>query len=150
MWQAIHPREEPGNWFEKKEEGQRDLKPFRRNEAGMYWNSDDLYDTVDLGYTYPYLPKKCRSQDGTVKNLDKQQLDALKKEINDSYGSCRRCEQKAAATTVRSEPLTLEDALKSAPLSNIKDQIPLEADHEHACKDQLNVDDYLVNIKYER
>ncbi|MCJ1461686.1 hypothetical protein MMC07_000284 [Pseudocyphellaria aurata] len=151
MWQAIHPREnDPSNWFAKQEDGRRDLKPFRKNKDGVYWNSDDVYDTANLGYTYPTLPKKRRSQDAKFNDLDDEQLNALKKKINESYGSTRRCEQKAAETKVRSEPLTLEDALRSVPLSKIKAQIPLNADNEHEPKDQLDVNDYLVNIKYER
>lgn len=146
IWQAIHPKEEARRyWFERPEDGRKELRPFRKDKAGTYWNSDDVYDTTKLGYTYSDLPKKRGSQDGTGSDLDDQQLNAIKKKINEVYGATRDCQQKAALTEVRPELLTLEAALTTTPPAKIKAQVP-NGDEQ----DRLDVNDYLVNIKYER
>lgn len=146
IWQAIHPKKAaPQYWFENPEDGRKELKPFRKDEAGTYWNSDDVYDTTKLGYTYSDLPMKRGSQDGTGSDLDEQQLNAIKTRINKVYGATRSCQQKAALTEVRPELLTLEAALTTAPPAKIKAQVP--KDYE---EDRLDVNDYLVNIIFER
>ena len=146
IWQAIHPKEQnPKHWFKSPKDGRKELKPFRKDKAGTYWNSDDVYDTTKLGYTYSDLPKKRRSQDGTSSDLDDQQLNEIKKTINKVYGATRSCEQKAASTDVRHEVLTPQAAFINAPSAKINVQVP-----EVNKQDRLDVNDYLVNIIYER
>lgn len=146
IWQAIHPKEKAERyWFRYPEDARKELKPFRKDEAGTYWNSDDVYDTTKLGYTYSDLPKSRGSQDGTGSDLDDQQLSDLKTRCNQAYGATRSCQQKAAVTEVRPEVLTLEAALATAPPAKIEAQIPKGYE-----EDRLGVYDYLVNVKYER
>ncbi|MCJ1424292.1 hypothetical protein MMC29_002179 [Sticta canariensis] len=147
IWQAIHPKEQsPEYWFASSEDARKDLKPFRKDKAGTYWNSDDVYDTTKLGYTYSDLPRKRRSHDGTGCNLDDKQLNALKTRINELYGATRSCQQIAALTKVRPGILTLKAACTAAPRAKkIKAQVPKGYE-----KDRIDDYDYLANIKYER
>ena len=147
IWQACHPRTDQYHWFQHEEDGTKDLKPFRRNKAGDYWNSDDVYDTTKLGYTYPDLLKiHPRGYHG-------DRLQDLKKSINKLYGATRRAEQKAAATPVRSEPIAFEKVPgagpEAGPLPKVQAQVPDETLAE-ADKPRIESNDYIVNIKYER
>lgn len=143
IWQAIHPRTEPNHWFKNEADGQKDLKPFRRNKAGDYWKSDDVYDTTKLGYTYPDLLKIHPS------GGHGDPLRDLIEGVNKLYGATRRAAQKAIVTGVRFDTLSLEEAVKAGPLPKVQAQVP-HATLAEADKPCIKSDDYIVNIKYER
>ncbi|KAL2039327.1 hypothetical protein N7G274_007995 [Stereocaulon virgatum] len=151
IWQTLHPKSEnKKNWFDDKARAQEGLLPFRKNEDGEYWNSDDVYETADLGYTYSILPKK---RDAAGKVVLDRPLDELKKELNELYGATRRAEQKAAVTGVQPEPLKVADALQFNTIAKIQAQIintNTGTPEAPKVEDQLDVYDYIANVKYER
>ena len=151
IWQTLHPKgENKKNWFADKARAQEDLLPFRKNEDGEYWNSDDVYETADLGYTYSILPKK---RDAAGKVVLDRPLKELNKELNDLYGATRRAEQKAAVTGVQPEPLKVADALQFNTIAKVQVQIfdtTTTTPEAPKVEDQLNVYDYIASVKYER
>lgn len=149
LWQKLHP----GKWFSDKNRAAEALKPFRKNEVGEYWTSNEIYETADLGYTYPILPKKSVIQNGqSIVVLDRT-TEELNEEINGLYGSTRRAEQKAALTDERTETITVEDALRATEPVKVQAQIAekfARLPDEPKVEDHLGVPDYVVALKYER
>ncbi|KAK0707120.1 hypothetical protein B0T26DRAFT_876116 [Lasiosphaeria miniovina] len=150
IWQTLHtdtwfdgtsPRDEdPGSFYIKK--GHKDtpddeLRPFRKNEQGEYWTSTDCKDVAALGYTYPLLEKwKYVDADGNYARA--VHLAALNKELNETYNSARAAAIKAEVSPSGTAPL---------PLPNIFAKIDAK---ELNIDDQLVVNDYAVNVIYEK
>lgn len=152
LWQTLHPREDPRNWFTNDKIARRGLQPFRNNEKGDYWTSNDVYETATLGYTYTDLPKRRFTQDNVTSVILDRPLENLKEELNKLYNSTRRAEQKAAVTEVRPEPLNIAEALAVEPTAKVQTQISeisVSIDAPKA-EDKLEVFDYIFSAKYER
>lgn len=128
------------------------MKPFRNNDKGDYWTSNDVYETATLGYTYTDLPKRRFTQDGVTSVILDRPLEELKEELNKLYNSTRRAEQKAAMTGVRPEPLNIAEALAVERTAKVQTQISETSVAIDAPKaeDKLEAFDYICSVKYER
>ncbi|KAI9750729.1 MAG: hypothetical protein M4579_006330 [Chaenotheca gracillima] len=154
LWQALHPWDaaHPQHWFASEARNQQKLRPFHRNKAGDYWTSDKIYETAKLGYTYPELPKSLSQSKGAepkvTLNFTPEQLN---KELNASYNSTRRAEQKASITTERTADVLITQALKVGPATKIQTALvenPALVVKQGEISDQLGVYDYLVDVKF--
>jgi len=139
IWQALHDE----SWFDPGrtvDTPSTHLRPFHKDEGGTYWDSNAAREVTPHGYTYPMLEKWLhRKPDGTYDKVG--HLKAINETLTAVYNSSRSAAEKADLTadpgqTEGLKLMSLSAMLKAAPDRDA----PLDR----------TVDDYIVNIIYER
>ncbi|KAK3314844.1 common central domain of tyrosinase-domain-containing protein [Apodospora peruviana] len=128
------PGREPGD-----DSPEDDLRPFHRDAAGSYWNSNRVRETTALGYTYPWLEKWQHTRpDGTY---DKEAHKAeVIKQLTKAYNSPRSAAERSKLTRDPGEA----DGFGLMSIPKL-----MAATHRDSLLD-LTVNDYVVNVIYEK
>ncbi|KAI1474550.1 Di-copper centre-containing protein [Daldinia eschscholtzii] len=108
------------------------LRPFHK-EGGQYWTSSDVREVTALGYTYPGLEKWKYTTKGVYDK--KKHTDEIKERNNKAYGSDWSAVQKSRLTADPGESAGFQLASRGGLGGD-----PID----------LTVDDYVVNVIYEK
>jgi tyrosinase len=154
IWQILNDDKSKRSWFDGTNERDMDdgtfsiaqgtrnkpsdpLRPFHKDEAGTYWTSNDCRDVTPLGYTYPGLEKWRYTASGTYDR--ESHLKAVRKDLNRKYNSARIAALKSHLTA---DPGKNGSALMSMQMLL---QVP-----KAVIKEVTTIDDYIINVIYER
>jgi tyrosinase len=157
IWEVLH-RDTPNNWFDGKDERDKDpgnwaiehdqvdlpsdeLHPFHKNEKGDYWTSNDVRETAPLGYAYPELEKWKHVDTEGKYNLKKHQEELIKY-LNFQYNSAAKAAVKANLTADPHDADTSKPTLHQLHLQAVLNPTPGE--------DIIGYPDYVANIVYDR
>ena len=117
-----------------------DLRPFHKDD-GSYWRSNDVRDTVALGYTYPLLDKYDERVMVNGVYDEKKHRALIVEYLNKTYNSAAAAATKAALTANPGESNRPRLMKLSSLLATVSKPV-----------DVLNqtVNDYAVNVIYEK
>ena len=114
------------------------LRPFHKNGSGDYWTSADAREVTALGYSYPGLEKwDYVNAHGRYDRA--RHIDALISRLNCDYNSAWAAAEKAQFTADPGQ----DDRPKLASMAS------LTAAAQQGAID-LEIDDYVVNVIYEK
>ncbi|KAK0671448.1 common central domain of tyrosinase-domain-containing protein [Cercophora samala] len=131
-----------GNWAIKKnhpDSPKDNLRPFHKGD-GTYWTSNDVRETAPLGYTYPQLEKWKYVDDKGEWDVEAHKA-ALTAYLNQYHNAAAKAAFKALMTADPGEEESSKPTLT---------QLQLRAPDLTPDRDIIGVDDYIVNVVYNR
>ncbi|KAK3994198.1 common central domain of tyrosinase-domain-containing protein [Cladorrhinum sp. PSN332] len=162
IWQILNPEakwfdsetaekdpryKDVGNFFlepQHQDTAETPLRPFHKSPlpenptqeelAASYWNSRDCKEVTEMGYTYAVL-EKWRYLDSETGQYDRAAHSrALNEMLNHNYNAARSAGYKWDITGMKEKPKGLPKLIAEG----------------HQLKEELEIDDYAVNVTYEK